>query len=134
MAAGRGGVWQQMPRLSRAAVARGLKKGARIANGSDVGGFPWTEPMARELADLVEAGMTPAQAVRAATSVAADLLDQRANLGAVVPGRYADLAAAPGDVSRDVAALQRIHFVMKNGQVFRGPANTVDPQTAQAAR
>ena len=134
VASGRGGVWEQMPRLARAAVARGLKKGARIANGSDIGGMPWTEPMARELADLVSAGMTPVQAVRAATSVAADLLDQRENLGAVAPGRYADLAAAPGDASRDISTLQRVTFVMKNGQVFRGPANAVDPQTEQAAR
>lgn len=133
VASGRGGVWEQMPRLVRAAVARGLKKGARIANGSDVGGFPWTEPMAREIADLVSAGMTPAQAVRAATSVAADLLDQRENLGAVAPGRYADLIAAPGDASRDVTALQRVSFVMKNGQVFRGPAPAAGA-AEQAAR
>ncbi len=134
VAAGRGGVWEQMPRLSRAAVARGLKKGARIANGSDIGGMPWSEPMARELADLVSAGMTPAQAVRAATSVAADLLDQSQNLGALAPGRYADLVAAPGDASRDVVALQHVSFVMKGGQVFRGPAGTMDATTQEAAR
>ena len=122
VAEGRGGIWREMPRLSRAAVARGLTKGVRIANGSDIGGMPWTEPMARELVALVQAGMTPTQAVRAATGVAADLLDEAANLGAVAPGRYADLVAAPGDASRDVTALLRVQFVMKGGQVVRGPA------------
>ncbi len=134
VADGRGGVWHEMPRLSRAAVARGLRKGVRIANGSDVGGFPWTEPMAREIADLVSAGMTPVQAVRAATSVAAELLDQSQNLGAVVPGRYADLVAAPGDASRDVTTLRRVSFVMKGGQVVRGPAGTMGGPNGEAAQ
>lgn len=129
VAEGRGGVWREMPRLSRAAVGRGIKKGARIANGSDVGGLPWTEPMAREIADLVEAGMTPVQAVHAAT---ADLLDQSANLGALATGRYADLVAAPGDASRDITTLQRVSFVMKGGQVVRGPAGTMSGPGGEA--
>jgi imidazolonepropionase-like amidohydrolase len=120
VAEGRGGVWREMPRLSVAAVGRGVRRGVRIANGSDAGGYAWDQPMARELGYLVRAGMTPAQAVRAATGVAAELLDQTANLGAISVGRYADLAAAPGDVSRDVSALERVTFVMKGGRVVRG--------------
>jgi hypothetical protein len=135
VAGGRGGVWREMPRLAQAAVARGVRRGVRIANGSDAGGYAWTEPMARELALLVRAGMTPAQAVRAATSVAADLLGQSANVGAVAPGRYADLVAAPGDASRDVATLERMSFVMQGGRVVRGaPAGSAPVGGAPPAR
>lgn len=121
VAEGRGGVWRAMPARVSKAVGEGVRRGVRIANGSDAGGFAWTEPMAIELAWLVEAGMTPMQAIQAATTRAAELLDQSANLGAVAPGRYADIIAVAGDPLADIAALRQPAFVMKGGAVVAQP-------------
>jgi imidazolonepropionase-like amidohydrolase len=59
------------------------------------------------------------QAIKSATSVAARLLDQEDSLGAVAPGRYADLVAVAGDPLSDIEELQRVRFVMKEGTVYR---------------
>jgi imidazolonepropionase-like amidohydrolase len=71
---------------------------------------------------MVRYGMTPMQAIQSATSVAAALLDQQANLGTVEPGKLADIVAVAGDPLRDVAELERVIFVMKGGAVVRSPA------------
>ncbi|HEX9610677.1 MAG TPA: amidohydrolase family protein, partial [Gemmatimonadales bacterium] len=93
--------------------------GVKIAMGTDVGGFPWTEiHQARELQYYVEYGMTPMQAIKSATSVAAELLGQERSLGAVAPGLLADLVAVRGDPLRDITELQRVRFVMQGGVVF----------------
>jgi imidazolonepropionase-like amidohydrolase len=99
---------------------KAVRAGVRIAFGTDVGGFVWTDPMAQELARMVEFGMTPMQAIQAATSRAAELLGEAAELGVVAPGAYADLIAVAGDPLRDVNVLKEVGFVMKNGAVFRG--------------
>ena len=108
-------IWLQMVEFEKAAFARAVKKGVKIAYGTDVGGYAWTEPMARELSYMVRYGMTPMQAIRSATSVAAELLDQRANLGAIAPGRLADVIAVRKDPLADITELQRVVFVMKGG-------------------
>src|SRR5260221_12167714 len=90
-----------------------------IANGTDAGGYAWSENQAKELDYMVKYGMTPMQAIEAATSVAASLLDATKDLGAVVPGRYADLVAVAGDPLRDITELQRVGWVMKGGAGFR---------------
>ncbi|HEY6985318.1 MAG TPA: amidohydrolase family protein, partial [Rhodanobacteraceae bacterium] len=97
-----------------------LKVGVTIGNGSDVGVFPHGENW-RELDWMVKDGMTPVQALHAATDVAASILRQSKNIGRVAPGLRADLAAFEGDPSADVAALQRPVFVMKDGVVYRRP-------------
>jgi imidazolonepropionase-like amidohydrolase len=99
---------------------KAVRAGVRIAFGTDVGGFVWTDPMAQEFARMVEFGMTPMQAIQAATSRAAELLGEAAELGVVAPGAYADLIAVAGDPLRDVNVLKEVGFVMKNGAVFRG--------------
>jgi imidazolonepropionase-like amidohydrolase len=101
---------------------KALRAGVRIAFGTDVGGFVWTDPMAQEFARMVEFGMTPVQAIQAATSRAAELLGEQAELGVVAPGAYADLIAVAGNPLEDVSALKDVGFVMKNGVVFRSPA------------
>jgi len=68
---------------------------------------------------MVRYGMTPMQAIKSATSVAAALLDQRENLGVVGPGHYADLIAVAGDPLSDITELQRVTFVMKGGVVYK---------------
>ncbi len=115
----RGGVWPALVALERRAFARALRKGVKIALGTDVGGFPWTEiNQAKEFEYYVQYGMTPMQAIQSGTSVAAALLGQEQNLGAVAPGLYADLVAVAGDPLRDITELQHVKFVMKGGMVY----------------
>jgi imidazolonepropionase-like amidohydrolase len=97
---------------------KALRAGVKIAFGTDVGGFPWSDSIAREFPRMIEFGMTPMQAIQAATSRAADLLEQRGKLGTVAPGAYADLVAVEGDPLADIGALGHVSFVMKNGAVF----------------
>jgi imidazolonepropionase-like amidohydrolase len=121
VAQGRGGPWPRMVELERAAFGEALKRGLLplISFGTDAGGFAWTENEAKELAYLVRYGMTPMQAIKSATSVAARLLDEEDSLGAVAPGRYADLVAVAGDPLSDIEEMQRVRFVMKEGTVYR---------------
>ena len=97
-----------------------LKVGVIIGNGSDVGVFAHGENW-RELDWMVKDGMTPAQALHAATDVAARILRQSQRFGRIAPGLRADIAAFDGDPSADVAALQKPLFVMKDGVVYRRP-------------
>jgi len=97
---------------------KAVRAGVKIAFGTDVGGFPWSESIAREFPRMIEFGMTPMQAIQAATSRAAELLDQRGKLGTVAPGAYADLVAVEGDPLADIGALEHVRFVMKSGTVF----------------
>src|SRR5881409_4054412 len=115
----RGGVWPALVALERRAFARALRKGVKIAMGTDVGGFPWTEiNQAKEFEYYVQYGMTPMQAIQSGTSVAAALLGQEQNIGAIAPGLFADIVAVAGDPMRDITELQRVKFVMKGGAVY----------------
>ena len=115
----RGGPWPALVALERRVFGRALRKGVKIALGTDVGGFPWTEiNQAKEFEYYVQYGMTPMQAIQSGTSVAAALLGQEQNIGAVAPGLYADLVAVAGDPLRDITELQHVRFVMKGGTVY----------------
>src|SRR5436190_5817685 len=98
---------------------KAMKAGVKIAFGTDVGGFPWTDPIAREFDRMVEFGMTPMDAIRSATSRAAELLGQTGDLGVIAPGAYADVIAVNGDPLANVGALKDVRFVMKDGSVFK---------------
>ena len=118
----RGGIWPVLLEHERRAFGRAVRKGVKIAFGTDVGGFPWTEiRIAREFEYYVQYGMTPMQAIQSATSVAAELLGETDDLGAVAAGRYADLVAVAGDPLADIRELQRVRFVMKGGVVYISP-------------
>jgi imidazolonepropionase-like amidohydrolase len=121
VAQGRGGAWPRMIELERQAFGVALKRGMLplISFGTDAGGYAWTENQAKEFGYMVKYGMTPMQAIKSATSVAARLLDQEDSLGTVAPGRYADLIATKGDPLADVAELERVKFVMKGGVIYR---------------
>ena len=97
---------------------KALRAGVKIAFGTDVGGFAWTDPIAQEFAREVEFGMTPMQAIQSATSRAAELLGKRGELGVVAPGAFADLVAVDGNPLDDVRLLEKVKFVMKEGTVF----------------
>ena len=121
VAEGRGGIWPKLVDLERVAFGEALKRGLLpyISYGTDAGGYAWTENQAQELSYMVRYGMTPMMAIKSATSVAARLLDQQQNLGAVADGRFADLIAVAADPLEDISELERVKFVMKGGVVFK---------------
>jgi imidazolonepropionase-like amidohydrolase len=98
------------------------KAGVKIAFGTDMGGIPWTEPISQEFPRMVEFGMTPMEAIKSATSRAADMLDMSGQIGVLAPGAYADVVAVAGDPLANVKELDRVEFVMKDGKVFKNEA------------
>jgi len=103
---------------AKAMLTRAIEAGVRIACGSDLPCFPHGENW-RELVAMVERGMTPLQAIRAATVVSAELIDMDHELGRIEPGFLADVIAVPGDPSVDIGVVADVCFVMKGGTVHR---------------
>ena len=98
---------------------KAMKAHLKIVFGTDVGGFPWTEPIAQEFSLMTKFGMTPMDAIRSATSRAAELLDRQGKLGEIWAGALADVVAVDGDPLGDIKELERVRFVMKDGKVFK---------------
>ncbi len=90
----------------------------KIAFGTDQGLVPHGQN-AREFALMVQAGMTPMDAILAATRNAADLIGDAKDIGSIQPGRFADIVAVSGDPLTDVSELTRVQFVMKGGTVYK---------------
>ena len=116
---GRPAVWREMAALEGKAFRNAVGKGVLISFGTDVGGFAWTENEAKEFSLMVRYGMTPMQSIQSATTVAAALLGQQEQLGAIEPGKAADIIAVAGDPLADVSELERVKFVMKDGVVYK---------------
>jgi len=119
VADGRGKLWQDMRDLEAKAFGLAVKKGVKIAYGTDAGGYPWTENQAKEFAYMVKYGMTTMQAIQSATTVAAELLDAQADIGTIEAGKFADIVAVAGDPLADITELEKVKFVMKNGEIIK---------------
>lgn len=102
----------------QANLAAAYKAGVKVAFGTDQGLVPHGEN-AREFALMVQAGMTPGDAILAATRNAADLIGDSADIGSVQTGKLADIIAVDGDPLADVHALEHVAFVMKGGAIYR---------------
>jgi imidazolonepropionase-like amidohydrolase len=98
----------------RLAISRGVK----ISFGSGVGPFPHGT-QAAEFSYLVKFGMSPSQAIQAATTVAAEMMGWQDRIGSIEKGKFADIIAVSGDPLKDITELERVKFVMKGGQVIR---------------
>jgi len=103
---------------AREHVARAFRAGVKVAFGTDAGVYPHGLN-ARELAVMVKLGLTPLQAIQAATVAAADLLGWSDRVGTLEAGKLADLIAVTGDPLADVRALESVKFVLKDGAVVR---------------
>jgi len=105
--------------LHEPSFKKAMKAGVKIAFGTDMGGIPWTEPIAQEFSRMTDFGMPAMVAIKSATSRAAALLEMDGKIGVVAPGAFADMIAVGGDPVRDIKALENVQFVMKDGKVFK---------------
>jgi imidazolonepropionase-like amidohydrolase len=109
---------RQIGKLQRENFGKAWRAGARMAFGTDSGVYPHGDNF-KQFAYMVEYGMKPMEALRAATSEAAELMGWKGRAGAVAKGHWADVIAVAGDPLRDVNVLGKVGFVMKNGKVYK---------------
>ena len=109
---------KKVGRAQRESFQRAVQAGVKIAFGTDAGVFPHGGN-AKQFAHMVRWGQTPMQAIQAATVSAAELLGWSDRVGAIAPGRLADIIAVDGDPTKDVTLLEKVAFVMKDGVVIK---------------
>ncbi len=110
----------RMLEIEYAALKRAHEAGLRVVLGTDAGSMPWDFNQAKEFEYLVKrGGFSPMGAIKAGTSVAAELLGQSNRIGTLKAGMLADIVAVPGNPLEDITTLQRVSFVMKDGVVIR---------------
>jgi imidazolonepropionase-like amidohydrolase len=98
---------------------KALQAHLKIVYGTDMGGIPWTEPIAQEFKRMVSLGMAPMKAIQSATARAAEMLDMNGEIGVIAAGAYAEVIALAGDPLKNVGELEHVRFVMHNGAVFK---------------
>lgn len=118
--------------LQRDNFARAVKAGVKVAFGTDAGVYPHGDN-AKQFFYMVKYGLTPARAMRSATSAAAELLGRSKDVGRAAPGMLADLVAVGGDPLADVRALESVGFVMKDGVVVKDNLSSPGAAKPQAA-
>jgi len=119
----------ELGKLQRDNFRKSLKDGVKMAFGTDAGVCPYGTS-GKQFAYMVKYGMTPMQAIQAATSSAADLLGHSKEVGSIKPGKFADLVAVSRDPLQDISVLENVEFVMKDGVVYKHPKS--DACSAQA--
>jgi imidazolonepropionase-like amidohydrolase len=107
----------ELGQIQRDNFRKAVKAGVKMSFGTDAGVCPYGMN-AKQFAFMVRYGMTPMQAIQAATSSAADLLGHSDELGSIKPGKYADIIAVSADPLQDIRVLEDVKFVMKNGRVY----------------
>src|SRR5437773_7304399 len=106
-------------KLHETSFRKAMQAHLKIVYGTDMGGIPWTEPLAQEFKRMVSLGMTPMDAIQSATSRAAEMLDMKGEIGVIASGAYAEVVAVSGDPLKDAGELEHVRFVMHNGAVFK---------------
>jgi imidazolonepropionase-like amidohydrolase len=106
---------ETMPALFKKAMNAGIK----IAYGTDIGGYSWDEPQAKDFEYMVKYGMTNIQAIQTATNVAAQLLDMEGKIGELKTGAFADIIAVKQDPLKDIKVLEQVQWVMKDGVIYK---------------
>jgi imidazolonepropionase-like amidohydrolase len=104
--------------IQRANFGKAVRAGVKMSFGTDLGVCPYGSSP-KQFAFMVKYGMTPMQAIQAATSNAADLLGHSDVIGSIKPGKYADMVAVSGDPLKDISLLENVEFVMKEGKVYK---------------
>ncbi len=104
--------------IQRDNFRKAVVAGAKMSFGTDAGVCPYGTS-GKQFAFMVKYGMTPMQAIQAATSNAADLLGRSNEIGSIKPGKYADIIAVTGDPLTDIRALETVQFVMKEGKIYK---------------
>src|SRR6185369_199263 len=97
---------------------KAVKAGVKLPFGTDAGVCDYGTA-GKQFAFMVKYGMTPMQAIQAATSSAADLIGRSDEIGSIKPGKYADVVAVSGDPLQDIHLLENVQFVMKEGKVYK---------------
>jgi imidazolonepropionase-like amidohydrolase len=110
---------RELGEAQRQNFSKAVKAGVKMSFGTDAGVCDYGTA-GKQFAFMVRYGMTPMQAIQAATSSAADLLGRSTEIGSITPGKYADVIAVGGDPLRDISSLENVKFVMKDGQVYKG--------------
>ena len=106
---------ETMPAVFKKAMDAGVK----IAYGTDIGGYSWSEPQAKDFEYMVKYGMTTAQAIQTATLTASQLLGLEGKAGVIKQGAFADIIAVNGNPLLDIKLLQQVQWVMKEGVVYK---------------
>ncbi len=100
---------------------KALDAGVTIVYGTDIGGYNWDQPQAKDFEYMVKWGMTGAQAIQTATVTGAKLLDMEGKIGVLQAGAFADIIAVQGNPLQNITLLQQVKWVMKNGVVYPRP-------------
>ena len=98
---------------------KAIKMGVKLTYGTDIGGYDWNLPQAKDFTYFVKWGLTPIQAIQTATTTAAELLGMQGKIGEIKEGAFADIIALKKDPTKDINALQNIDWVMKDGKVYK---------------
>ena len=104
--------------LQRENFSKAVKAGVNMVMGTDAGVYPHGDNL-KQLSRMVQFGMTPAQALQAASINAAKLLNKESDIGSIKVGAYADIIAVRGNPLDDVSLLEKVVFVMKGGDVIK---------------